>query len=381
MAKKPFAITPESFSFSRRYDRARIQPLLVRVQTLAAVLGELPLLPDQAREIEGDLRRGSMHASAALAGNALTPDQAARVLDLPEGAEPPRDPAEREVFNLGRAYRTVTRQRREFGVLEITEPFLQKVHATLAEGLNYPLTEPGRYRIRPVEVGDESQGGSYLPPRHIQDIRLLLPQFLAWINSEHLRREPPVIRAALFGFHFACLHPFDAANQRTGRLLEAMIPAVAGQRFVPWLAAIQDARAPLEAFAAFLESLGARGDLTAFVEHRLRSLAEGLVRVKTRLLEALAGVATRVHLQRLLDRRDISRRQFDLLHVLLASGRDVDLKELLSEAPLRVLYRGKTEHTARRDLHALLDLGCLVRTGRRFGLNPRLLSPPPEPQA
>jgi hypothetical protein len=43
----------------------------------------------------------------------------------------------------------------------------------VVEGLDYPLTEPGRFRKGYNEVGDPYHGGTFLPPPHRHDIRAL----------------------------------------------------------------------------------------------------------------------------------------------------------------------------------------------------------------
>lgn len=223
--------------------------------------------------------------------------------------------------------------------------------------------------MRSIEVGDPSQGGSFVPPRQVQDIRTLCAALCEWINSEPLRHEPPILRAALFAFHFGCLHPFDAGNQRTGRAVQAMILAAAGLRFLPWLPAISEARTPLEAFRtfrAFLDSIQEGADLTPWLEHHLGGLLAELLRLKARLLAPLERLA---RLGRILDLRGqglLSGRQEDLLLLLLEHGAPVSLRQVLGDTPFRLLYRERTLHTARRDLLRLAELGLLRQDGTRF---------------
>lgn len=365
MSRKALVFSPDTLRFTRRFDRVRVLPLLARVQGLAGILAELPCLPETAQEIEADLRLRSLFGSATLAGNGLGLDQAAAALALPEEA-PPQDQARREIFNLARACRSVSRPRREFGVLEVSESLVLKTHALVVEGLDYPLTEPGRFRMRSIEVGDPSQGGSFVPPRHVQDIRALFAELCQWINSEPLRHEPPVLRAALFAFHFACLHPFDAGNQRTGRAVQAMILAAAGPRFLPWLPAVFEARAPLESFRAFLDSIQEGSDLTPWLEHHLAGLLSELARLKARLLAPLERLVLLGRLRGLRGRGRLSGRQEDLLLLILETGGPVTLRRVLDETPFRLLYRDRTQHTARRDLLRLAGLGLLRQEGQAF---------------
>ncbi|WP_449241829.1 Fic family protein [Desulfovibrio sp.] len=363
MRGKTLVLSADNLQFSRRFDRVRVQPVLARVQTLAAILAELPVLPETAEALDADLRLRSILASAALSGNALGPEQAARALDA---AEPPADPAAREIHNLGRALRPLTKPRREFGVMEVAEAHLRKLHAGITEGLDYPASEPGAYRSRSIEVGDESQGGSYVPPRHVQDVRRLMERFAAWINSEPLRHEPPLLRAAICSFHLACIHPFDTGNHRAARALHALILSAAGLRRLSWLPAILEHRAPLESYRASLDSLRHDLDLTAYLDHHLLGLLDQLTEIKARLLAPLARLTAEHHLQALLDQRRISRRQLDLLHLLQEHGRPLTLQQILATRPFSILYRDRTSHSARRDLLNLVEQGLLHRSAHAF---------------
>lgn len=365
MSKKALVFSPDTLRYTRRFDRVRVLPLLARVQTLAALLAELPCLPETAQEIDADLWLRSLFGSASLAGNGLGLEQAAAALAIPEET-PPQDQARRELFNLARACRSVARPRREFGVLEVSEALLMKTHSLVVEGLDYPLTEPGRFRMRSIEVGDPSQGGSFVPPRQVQDIRTLCAALCEWINSEPLRHEPPILRAALFSFHFSCLHPFDAGNQRTGRAMQAMILAAAGLRFLPWLPAISEARTPLETFRAFLDSIQEGADLTPWLEHHLGGLLAELLRLKARLLAPLERLARMGRIRDLRGQGQLSGRQEDLLLLILEAAAPVSLRQVLRDTPFRLLYRERTLHTARRDLLRLTELGLLRQDGQGF---------------
>jgi len=71
------------------------------------------------------------------------------------------------------------------------------------------------------------------------------------------------------------------------------------------------------------------------------------------------------------DIRDISRRQHDLLQLLLSmEDKSVTLQALHLEPVLAPLYRPVSEKTARRDLERLTHLKLLLQDGKRYVLNP-----------
>ncbi len=72
--------------------------------------------------------------------------------------------------------------------------------------------------------------------------------------------------------------------------------------------------------------------------------------------------------------RTITRRQHDLLHVLLHHpGKTVILKEMFLDPLLTPLYRAVSEKTARRDLTRLQELKLLLLREERLLLNPFIL--------
>ncbi len=388
MSKK-IIVSAGGLRFEKRFDPVRILPILASVQTLCKVLNETPLLPEDEAALAGDLRLRSLHASASLSGNALGLDETARVLErqaqsaaeAPAAGEaagrpdrmagtrdaPELDPAARELANLARASRKVAGPWPDPGSLELTEPLLLRAHSLVVDGMGYPLTEPGGYRMRSIEVGDEDQGGCYVPPRSASEVRSLVRRLMDFINAEPQRRDPAPLRAALFHFYYSAIHPFEGGNARTGRLVEALMLSAAGLKFAPWLLAIQAARAPLAGFQAFLRALAdPAGNLTPWLEHVLAGLAVGLEECRVRAFSSLAAAAKAHRVEILKERRAINARQAELFRVIRERDQPVRLRDILTHAAFRSLYKGLTAHTARRDLNVMLRLHLLARTGRTF---------------
>ena len=73
-------------------------------------------------------------------------------------------------------------------------------------------------------------------------------------------------------------------------------------------------------------------------------------------------------------RKAITKRQFDLLSLLIDNPVEFNLKDLLEKNPHALLYRSVSSQTARRDLKKLVERNLLtLAEGNRYCLNFRVL--------
>ncbi|UWX57501.1 hypothetical protein NY406_09880 [Chlorobaculum sp. MV4-Y] len=103
-------------------------------------------------------------------------------------------------------------------------------------------------------------------------------------------------------------------------------------------------------------------------------MIESLQQMKNRIANFIRVMAMRDYLHFLISNKAITKRQNDLLTLLLddSSGKPFTLHELQQAMPYAMLYRKVSEMTARRDLKKLLDLKLLVLDAdNRYSLNLR----------
>jgi len=105
------------------------------------------------------------------------------------------------------------------GQYRISEKMIRNLHIRVTKGVPGENNIPGKYRNGKVEVGDKAHGGIYKPPHIIDDIELLMSEFIDWINSEKVLRLNPFHRAFLAHYYFSRIHPFWDGNGRSGNTL------------------------------------------------------------------------------------------------------------------------------------------------------------------
>lgn len=363
------------FVFCDQYDRPRIEKLLVEASILNSAISDLPILPKWSSQIDPELLYSSIASTAAIEGNSLDANEV-RELDegkIPEAGHTAKDRL--EITNLIGAYRLLDQQQMDASTTSIlAESHIRDLHRHITSGLPYEDNIPGAYRNGEVKVGDKAHGGEYRPPKIIEDVEMLMREFTGWINSDELLNEHVFVRAALAHYHFSLIHPFWDGNGRVARLIEASLLQSAGIRYVPKMLSNYYYRHVDDYYRAFSDTIRASKDVTPFLEFNLRGVIESLQTMKTRIAILIRMLVMREHVHSLGSKKAISRRQHDLLTLLLddSSGKPFTLHELQQAMPYAMLYRKVTEMTARRDLKNLLGLKLLsVDADNRYTLNLR----------
>jgi Fic family protein len=360
------------FIFCDQFDKTRIEMLLVEASTLNSAINDLPILPGWSSQIDPELLYSSIASTAAIEGNSLNAEDV-RALDegkIPDAGHTAKDRL--EITNLISAYRAIDTLPAKPIPLIFSEKHIKELHKHITFDLPYNDNIPGAYRNGKVIVGDKAHGGIYNPPKIIEDVRMLMDEFIDWMNSDDLINENVFIRSALAHYHFSLIHPFWDGNGRVARLLEALLLQSAGIRFLPKMLSNYYYRHVDDYYRAFSDTIKAKKDVTPFLEFNLRGVIESLQQMKSRIAFFIRKLAMRDYLHFLGTKKAISKRQNDLLTLLLddTSEKSFTLHELQLTMPYTMLYRKVSEMTARRDLKNLLDLKLLaINTEGRYYLN------------
>lgn len=364
-----------NFTFSREYDRQAVREDLVHFDGLFQALRQLPILPNQAARLDTELVRRSIFGTAAIEGNPLSEERVDELLAEPaaETGAGLRERAEQEILNLKQAYTRFATPPETRAPLHVTEAFILELNRVITANIASDQHTPGQYRNIKVEVGDGAHGGKYTPPKILADVKKLMAAFVDWINSEAVLHEGAPIRAALAHYHLGLIHPFGDGNGRTARLLEAAILIHEGYKYVPAVLSNQYYQSMDDYYVAFRETERAKdGDVTPFLVFFARMLLKSVQDVQKRVHTFIRVLALRDYYRSCLEHRDITRRQHDLLQLLLTpSGKEFTLRDLLLDPLFAPLYRRVSEKTARRDLERLTKQKLLLRDNqKRYFANP-----------
>lgn len=357
---------------SRKYRQEDVREDLVRFDSLFQALAALPILPNLAATLDADLIRRSIFGTAAIEGNPLSEERVGELL-----AEPPlglRERAEQEIVNLGIAYGRFASPPPDKGrqPVLVTEDGIREINRVITANIAHEHHSPGQYRNVRVAVGDGAHGGKYTPPKILADIQRLMAMFVEWVNSPDLLREGPLVRAALAHYHLGLIHPFGDGNGRTARLLEAMILVQAGFKYVPLVMSNHYYKRIDDYYIAFRETEKcADGDVTAFLSFFAKILVSSVHDVQGRIHMFIRMLALRDYYRHSMEVRQITKRQHDLLQMLLLKMETViRLRDLHLNQAFLPLYRSVSEKTARRDLDRLSQLQLLLRDENGYHLNP-----------
>jgi len=375
MDKKIETFKSGLFVFSLNYDHAKVSTALIEARVHFLTIREIPILPNLASHLEDELIRKSIFGTAAIEGNPLSEEAVKNILTEEEKKKATQK-AEIQIQNLKKAYSLIRETPFSDTPFLVREDEIKKMHAIITEGSENEKNTPGQYRNHVVKVSNEEHGGVYTPPKILDDIKNLMKEFVAWINSPELLEKNPVIRAALTHYYLALIHPFGDGNGRTSRAIEAMMLRAAGFRFVYNMLSNYYYRHIDEYFWAFsLSERNKEESITPFIEFFLKGLLESLEEIRVRIFSLIREFTLKDYYGFLRKKKSITQRQYDLMNMLLSTAKSFTLKDLFEDEQLKIIYRRVTERTARRDLKILIHQGLLEigKKGTKYRLNPHVI--------
>lgn len=361
------------FSFIQKFDEAKINNLLVRAIVLNETVVDLPILPELSTRLEPDIMYSSISGTAMIEGNAIVEED---VKKIAEGEDLDRytQKDKQEVKNLIDVYAWLSEIEPSETPFILTEKIIKEVHSIITYDVAYDSNMPGMYRNVKVYVGDKAHGGRYTPPKILNDIKNLMAAFVDWINSEEILSVNPFIRAALAHYHLCLIHPFGDGNGRTARMIEALLLQSSKIKYVPKELSNFYYRNVDDYYIAFSKSIKGKKDVTPFVEFVLTGAVESLEDIKKSIIYFIRKFSLRDFYAFEIENRNITRRQFELLLMLLDNPIDISLKDLFEKRPFSLLYSKVTTQTARRDLKKLTNRDILNTTeDNKYFLNFRAL--------
>lgn len=345
------------FYFREEYSENEINNLLINATILNEIIVELPILPEFSAKIDPDIMFSSISGTARIEGNAITSDDAKRIAageDLPTYTKKDKQ----EILNLVSAYKVLSNMEFEKAPIILSEDLIKKIHKIITSDIPDEHNVPGQYRNGLVKVGDNTHGGTYTPPKVLDDIKNLMSEFIKWINSDKILNLNPFIRAALAHYHFCLIHPFWDGNGRTSRIIEALLLQSADIRYLPKVLSNCYYKDIDGYHNAFSKSINKKNS-THFIKFMLTASVEGLRQIKSSIIFFIRRLSLLDYYNSNKNNNNINQRQFDLLNLLLDRNISISLNDLQQKIPFTYLYHKLTPQTARRDLRKLTDMELL----------------------
>ncbi|MFU2210829.1 Fic family protein [Solidesulfovibrio sp. C21] len=360
-----------NFAFSRAYDRSRIETELKVFHARYDIIARLPILPNWAATLDEELIRKSIFSTAAIEGNPLDESEVDKIIGQDSVSAAPQD-FEREIVNLKEAHARYLAGAKRQAPFLLSEELIREVHGIITNGIREEENTPGRYRNQLVKVGNPDHGGTYVPPKILEDVKTLMREFVAWINSPEMLQEDPLIRAALAHFHLGKIHPFRDGNGRTARMVEAMILSAARYIYIPnalWNYYYKNIH---EYFIVFSKTEKDRSlSMDSFLNFFIVALNSSLGSLLSSTISILKPILLQNYVSFLKNsQQSITQRQYDLVWLLLSNPVvDISSAFLKKTLPFSQLYKTVTEKTIKRDINKLLEHAVLVKTDGKIRLN------------
>lgn len=363
-----------SFIFQLGFELSGVQAMLDRVNDSQNRFNKTPSLPLIIDQVQEKVLASSIYSTNTIEGGQFTEQETADILK--QDPKTIQKSEERRLTNLKESIDWIKTQSSKklspsSGSVFSLETIFH-LHTLVSQNLSEQHNPAGQLRnnqpTQKTVVGNEAHGGTYRPPKCIEDIEYLIQAWVEWLNSPSIINQPVIIRACLAHYYFELIHPFWDGNGRTGRLIEMLILEQSGYRFSSSAIWKYYQTNIHEYFALFNQcrkqaerkSENPNQPFIAFVLKGMFETIEYLHDESNRLIEFLLYQTA---LNNAKFAKQISDRQFDLIHnVLIVCGENrkhYSKAELYRIPRIQILFSGKTERTFYRDIDKLIEMEFL----------------------
>ena len=335
------------------------------------VINSAPLIPAWERRFRSDARARIIHHGTHLEGNALNLEEVEKVI-----ASPPELTAKnqelvartrdiQEVIN----YRTVMdyidklgTTNQELGTenkkLILTEGQLEEIHRLTVNRI-LPNVEAGQYRTVKVIIRNTTTGEiTFRPPPPIE-LTTLMTELFSWLNSPEGQDTHPLLRAGIFHYELARIHPFTDGNGRTARAAALLLLFLENYEIKKFfsLEEYYD-QSPADYYSALKSVKKGHGDMTLWLEYFTLGIAIEFSRIK----ELVHKLSLDLKLKNTLGGKQIalSDRQIKLIEHLERHG-SLTMKEG------RTMLPDVSDDTILRDLRDLIQKKLIIKKGSTKG--------------
>ena len=351
--------------------------MLGECDALVHALTDIPLQPEyRQRLLLVSLRKGAQ-ATTAIEGNTLSEEEIEKLQDgwtLP----PSKEYLQIEVNNILEAFNKLLREIvTEDKVSIVTPQLIKDFHYMIGKGLGEHFDAiPGRFR------DDRRHVGPYLAPDH-KHVPELIDKLCVWLGKEfHYNAgqdfRTAVIQAIVTHVYIEWIHPFGDGNGRTGRLLEFYILLRTGLPSIVSHILSNFYNLTRPEYYRQLDRARKKRDLTEFINYALRGFCDGLKEDLNIIQESQFSIFWQHYIYETFadlkyTKKGVFKRKRALM-LRMPINQQMSVDELLEITPdVARRYAKVGRPTVLRDLKELQDLGLLLKVGRKYLANTRVL--------
>ncbi|MFN0298399.1 Fic family protein [Acinetobacter albensis] len=363
-----------SFTFQLGLDLNQIQAMLDRVNDSQKRFNKTPSLPLIIDQIQDKVLASSIYSTNTIEGGQFTEQETANILK--QDPKTIQKSEERRLTNLKESIDWVKQSSSKSLAPINGKPFelstIFKLHTLVSQNLVEQHNPAGELRNnQPTQktiVGNDIHGGTYRPPKCIEDIEYLIQAWVEWLNSPNIINQPVIIRACLAHYYFELIHPFWDGNGRTGRLIEMFILEQSGYRFSS-SAIWKYYQVHIHEYFALFNQCRKQAEKKEdhpnqlFIEFVLEGMFETIEYLHDESNKLIGFLLYQTALNNAKFSKEISDRQFNLIHILMRAigenNKHFSKAELYRIPQIHALYSGKVERTFYRDIDKLMELEFL----------------------
>lgn len=211
MYKPTFSITNKILKYIGRIEGAR------------QFIENAPLVPAYEAKFRQEAILRTVHHGTHIEGNPLGAGEVAAVL---EGEQiDARDRDIQEVLNYREVLKYIDRSQRSQRSQKsqrFSDKDLLKIHQLTVNKV-LPSDKAGKFRTTQVVVKNSKTGEISFRPPTADKVKVLIKDFLEWLNSETGSELHPVILAGMVHYALAYIHPFVDGNGRVARAFATLV--------------------------------------------------------------------------------------------------------------------------------------------------------------
>jgi Fic family protein len=339
------------------------------IEGAKALIEHAALVPAWEAKFRKDALERTVHHGTHLEGNALSKDQADRLVAVEAtsvehagevGGVVAQDRDIQEVINYRKVMSWIDQVGGK-GKQQVTfnEDLFLELHRLVTERV-LPEEEQGHYRQVQVVIQNSKTGEITYRPPLAMEIPMQIADFFEFLRSDQAKEHHPILLAGITHYELVRIHPFTDGNGRAARSMALLLMYMEGydvKRFFS-LEEYYDEN-PMDYYAA-LQSVSndEQFDLTHWLEYFTKGLVIELNKIKQQVLKLSKDVALK---SRVGYQVALSERQIKILETMQKHGGKAVTADLELVLPLISV------DTILRDLKDLTQKGLLKKKGHTKG--------------
>ncbi len=265
----------------------KILTYIGRIEAARDYIENAPLVPAYEAKFRQEAIVRTVHHGTHIEGNPLDTGEVAAVLEGQTVDAKDRDV--QEILNYREVLKFIDKGQKSQKGQRFAERDLLKLHQLIVNKV-LPGDRAGKYRQTQVVVKNSKTGEISFKPPEASNVKKLVGDFIAWLNSDPASEVHPVMLAGVVHYVLAFIHPFVDGNVRVARSFATLVLFARGYDIKKFFSLEEYFDRDAKRYYATLQSVSNQKvatlsdrDLTIWLEYFCEGLAQELERVKEKV--------------------------------------------------------------------------------------------------